>query len=135
MSLKSCIVSLKYLYVLDIFQSWWYYDLVCRLVTHSSCLRWHRYLPANQCWELEFDRSHENSRHPSPTVKVMAKKEVEVILNSRFLFLILHQDIPLIFIETCIIHVAPYSLQSIKLNKTKIVKDWKNQCIYTRGWG
>ena len=61
--------------------------------------------------------------HIIPALKVMAKKEVEVILNSRFLFLNLHQDIPLIFIEICIIHVAPYSLQCIKLNKTKIVKD------------
>ena len=38
---------ITYLYVLDIFQSWWYYDLVCRLVIHSSCLRWLHYLPAN----------------------------------------------------------------------------------------
>jgi len=37
-----------YLYVLDIFQSWWYYDLVCRLATHSSCLRWHHYLLDHQ---------------------------------------------------------------------------------------
>ena len=57
---------ITYLYVLDIFQSWWYYDLVCKLVTHSSCLRWLQYLPVNQCWELEFDWSHENSHHPSP---------------------------------------------------------------------
>ena len=52
-SSRSCTMyygqSITYLYVLDIFQSWWYYDLVCKSAIHSSCLRWHHYLPAHQC--------------------------------------------------------------------------------------